>query len=980
MKKYSFILFLLLLTPMVGAQVTISGTITDAQDGSTLPGVNILEMGTTSGTSSDHDGSYTLTVSDGATVVFSFVGYLSQEHPSGNGGTIDVSLALDILGLEEVVVIGYGTTKKADATGSVAAISTKDFNRGAITSPQELISGKIAGVHITNSGGAPGSGSTIRIRGGSSLSASNDPLIVIDGVPVDNESISGMSNPLSSVNPTDIETFTVLKDASATAIYGSRASNGVIIITTKKGKANQPLTVGYDGKVSVGIRAGEVDVLTTDEFKDMINDKYADNVNATVLLGTEDTDWQSEIYQTAIGHDHVLSLSGGFKLVPYRFSVGYSDLNGLLKTSNMKRMTGSLNMNPTFLNNHLKVNLNLKGMSTKNRFADRGAVGAAASFDPTKPVMDASSPYGGYYTWVQINGDPNTLATANPLARLELREDISDVYRILGNVQVDYNFHFLPELTAKLNVGYDNSSSEGTISVPDNASWEYDELLGGGEDRLYTQNKKNELIDMYFNYNTELTSVDSRIDATAGYSWQHFWREGTTYSTNVAETIVNADTDYETENYLVSFFGRLNYIFKEKYLLTATLRQDGSSRFSPENRWGLFPSVALAWNIADEQFIPDALSVFKLRLGWGVTGQQNISNNDYPYLPRYTLSEETARYMFGNSFVYTFRPEGYDANIKWEETTTYNIGLDYGIFDNRVNGSVDAYYRYTDDLINFIPVPAGTNLSNYLLTNVGDLINQGVEFSVNATVISKVDLAWEIGFNATYNQNEIKKLTAIDDPDYPGVPTGGISGGVGNNIQIHSVGWPARTFYVFEQVYDANGDPIENLYVDQNGDGSVTAEDDSYRFENPAPDVFMGFSSYLRYKDFDLNLNGRINIGNYVYNNQYSSAGTWGEMYHSTLYLRNVSRSVLDTDFETPRYFSDFYLENGSFLRLDNVTVGYNMSDLFGVVSNLRLFASVQNAFLYTKYNGLDPEVENGIDNNIFPRPKTFVLGVSAQF
>lgn len=980
MKKYSFILFLLLLTPMVGAQVTISGTVTDATDGSTLPGVNIVEKGTTSGTTSDSDGSYTLTVSDGATVVFSFVGFLTKEIPAGNGGTVDVSLKLDILGLEEVVVIGYGTTKKADATGSVAAISTEDFNRGAITSPQELISGRIAGVQITNSGGAPGSGSTIRIRGGSSLSASNDPLIVIDGVPVDNQSISGMSNPLSSVNPTDIESFTVLKDASATAIYGSRASNGVIIITTKQGKANQPLTVGYDGKVSVGIRSGEVDVLSPDEFRNLINEKYANNVNATGLLGTENTDWQSEIYQTAIGHDHVLSLTGGFKPVPYRFSAGYSDLNGLLKTSNMKRMTGSLNLNPTFLDNHLKVNLNAKGMYSKNRFADQGAVGNAASFDPTKPVLDASSPYGGYYTWTQTNGDPNTLASANPLALLEMREDISDVYRILGNVQVDYKFHFLPELTAKLNVGYDNSASEGTISVPENASWEYDELLGGGVSRLYTQDKKNELIDMYFNYNTDLASIDSRIDATAGYSWQHFWRQGTTYETNIAESIVNQDTDYETESFLVSFFGRVNYVFKEKYLLTATVRQDGSSRFSPETRWGLFPSVALAWNIADEQFIPDALSLLKLRLGWGVTGQQNITDNDYPYLPRYTLSEETAQYLFGSTYIRTFRPEGYDANIKWEETTTYNVGLDFGIMNNRVSGSVDAYYRATDDLINFIPVPAGTNLSNYLLTNVGDLVNQGLEFTVNATVISKVDLAWELGLNATYNKNEIKKLTAIDDPTYPGVPTGGISGGVGNNIQIHSVGWPARTFYVFEQVYDANGDPIENLYVDQNGDGVVTAEDDSYRYENPAPDVFMGFSSYLRYKDFDLSLNGRINLGNYIYNNQYSSAGTWGEMYHSTLYLRNVSRSVLDTDFQTPRYFSDFYLENGSFLRLDNITVGYNMKDLFGVVSNLRLFASVQNAFLFTKYSGLDPEVENGIDNNIFPRPRTFVFGVSAQF
>jgi TonB-linked SusC/RagA family outer membrane protein len=983
MKKLILVFLSLLLVQVMGAQaIRVSGAVTDAADGSFLPGVNVVELGTTNGTITDMNGNYNISVPGNATLIFSYVGYLAQEIAVAGQTSINVTMQLDVVAIAEVVTIGYGTVRKQDATGSVVTVSSDDFNRGAITSPQELVAGKIPGVLITNDGGQPGAGATIRIRGGSSLSASNDPLIVIDGVPVDNDGIAGMSSPLSTVNPNDIASFTVLKDASATAIYGARASNGVIIIETKKGKKNQPFTVTYDGYLSLSTRTGEQNVLSADQFREMVNDKLADNATALSLLGTENTNWQDEIFRTGIGHDHLLSFRGGLKAVPYRASVGYSDVNGLLINSNMKRMTSSVNLSPTFFDDHLKVNLNVKGLYIKNHFVDQGAVGSAKSFDPTQPVKDPNSPYGGFFTWTQDHtstGLPIALAPRNPLAMLEMPTNTSDVYRILGNLEFDYKLHFLPDLKAHLNLGYDNSTSNGIYYTPDNAGWEYDAVIGGGIDGVYTQDKKNELLDFYLNYVKDIDAIDSRIDATAGYSWQHFWRQGTTYETNVAETVINYDTDYKTESYIISFFGRLNYVLKDKYMLTATLRQDGSSKFSPDTRWGLFPSVALAWNIANERFIPDFLNTLKLRLGYGITGQQNIMDNDYPYLPRYTYGQENAQYLFGNAFVTTIRPEGYDANIKWEETTTWNAGLDYGFLNNRVLGAVDIYYRATSDMINFIPVPAGTNLTNYIYTNVGDLTNKGVEFSINANVVSKLNMQWVLGFNATYNQNEITRLTAIDDPNYLGVRTGNISGAVGNTIQMHSVGYPTASFFAWEQVYQPDGTPIQDLYVDRNGDGLVN-ENDKYHYKKPAPDVFMGFSSYYRYKDFDFTFAGRINLGNYVYNNMKSTSGTYSDLYNPSEFLNNLTTDIYDSKFQSPCYNSDYYIENGSFLRMDNISVGYNFKEIIKFITNLRVYATCQNAFIITRYKGLDPEVANGIDNSLYPRPRNFQFGVSVQF
>ncbi len=980
LKVFLFLVAILASTAGYAQLKTVTGKVTDAGNGELLPGVTIVVKGTTNGTITNFDGEFSLNVEEGLTLAFSFIGYTPQETVVGSANVINIQLEQSMENLDEVIVIGYGQVKKDDATGSVAAVSSDDFNMGAITSPQELVTGKIAGVQITNGGGAPGAGSTIRIRGGSSLSASNDPLFVIDGVPVDNDGISGMRNPLNTIHPSDIETFTVLKDASATAIYGSRASNGVILITTKKGRKGTPLKISYNGYSSVSTPSGSIDVLNADQFSKLVIEEKGADSNAAALLGLANTDWQDEIFRTSISSDHNISATGNIADMPFRASIGYSDQQGILKTSGLNRLTGSFGINPSLFEDHLSINLNLKGMLIDNSFANGGAIGSAVSFDPTKPVYNPGNNYGGFYTWTQPNGDPNTLAPNNPMALLMMHKDESSVQRSLGNLQFDYKFHFLPELKATLNMGYDYSKSEGTVVDENNAPWTFSN--GGGYKREYTQDKKNELLDFYLTYAKDIESIDSRVDVMGGYSWQHFWRENYQYATNGSGSEILTPKNWDpTESFLVSYFGRLNYTFKERYLLTLTVRQDGTSRFSPDTRWGLFPSAAFAWKIKEESFLKDSKTVsdLKLRFGYCITGQQNIGSNDYPYLPRYTYGVDNARYQFGNEFYTTIRPEGYDANIKWEETTTYNVGIDYGFINNRITGTIDAYYRKTDDLINFIPVPAGTNLTNMLLTNVGDLENRGIEFSIEGRIISKTDLSWKVGFNATYNENKITKLTATDDPNYLGVFTGGISGGVGNTIQIHSVGKPASSFFVYEQVYDANQKPIEGLYVDRNNDGEITG-DDRYHYKKAAPDVFMGFNSMLNYKEWDFSFGGRINLGNYAYNNVWSSGATLNNLYWSTGYMNNVPSNTLDTRFQNPEFFSDYYVKNASFLRLDNISVGRTFKNLYNEKMDIRLYGTVQNVFVVSQYKGLDPEVGNGIDNNLYPRPRVFMLGVSIDY
>nr|WP_319265054.1 TonB-dependent receptor [uncultured Draconibacterium sp.] len=975
-------LFLILSSVSVclGQSRQITGKVTDATSEETLPGVTVVLKGTTIGTITGMDGEFAINAAKDDVLRFSFVGYEEKEVVVNDEIEIDVVLEQSVESLEEVVVIGYGSTKKKDATGSVEALNSSDFNKGAITSAQELLSGRMAGVQVTTAGGAPGDGVVIRIRGGSSLSASNDPLIVIDGVTVDSDGISGMRNPLNTIHPSDIESFTVLKDASATAIYGSRASNGVIIITTKKGKKGESLHVDINSFATVSEPRGSVDVLNATEFSELVARRYPENNRPVELLGEANTDWQDVIFRTSYSQDHNIGITGNIKNIPFRLSAAYTNQNGILKESGLERKTLSLGLNPTFFDDHLRINVNVRGMIVENQFANQGSIGSAMIFDPTQYPLDETSEYGGYFTWLQENGNPINLAPSNPLAMLDLSEASSEVMRSIGNVQLDYKFHFLPELRANLNLGYDISDSETEYFTPVYASWAYNEQHGGGGIGYGSQKRENLLLDFYLNYARNLEKLDSRIDVMGGHSWQHYWRYGDNYSANANETVLYGDTDYDTENYQLSFFGRLNYTFKEKYLLTLTLRHDGSSRFSKDTRWGTFPSMAFAWRIKDEGFLKnvDKVSDLKVRLGYGVTGQQNISSGDYPYLPRYTFSEDNAKYQLGDTFYTTLRPEGYDANIKWEETETYNIGVDYGFYNNRISGVIDVYYKKTNDLINFIPVPGGTNLSNQILTNVGNLENRGVEFSMNVIPVQKKNLTWEIGYNLTYNKNEITKLTATDDPTYVGVNVGGISG-YGNTIQIHSVGYPMYSFYVYEQVYDADGTPLEGIYVDRNNDG-IISNDDRYHYKKAAPDLFMGFNTTVNWKNWDLTLAGRIALDNYVYNNVWSQNGTFNRLYDSSGFLSNLNRNVLETEFENPQYLSDYYIRHASYLRLDNISLGYTFNKVIGEKSTLRLYSTVQNVFVISDYEGLDPEVIGGIDNNIYPRPTTVQLGVNLSF
>jgi|WetSurMetagenome_2_1015567.scaffolds.fasta_scaffold01200_7 TonB-dependent starch-binding outer membrane protein SusC len=976
LKKRLFIVALCIMMSSVvfGQQVKVSGTITDASDGSALPGVNVVVKGTLTGTITDLNGAYSISAKPTDVLVFSFIGYIPQEITVGDQTKINVALKIETTKLDEVVVIGYGTIRKADATGSVKSVDLEHFNPGVVASPQDMIVGKMAGVQVVSGGGQPGASSTIRIRSGASLNASNDPLIVIDGVAVDNTGVSGMSNALSTINPNDIENYTVLKDASATAIYGSRASNGVIIITTKKGASGKNFTVSYNGNVSYSTPIKYTDVLSADEFKTFLNEKFPGNATLS-LIGPYNTNWQKQIFKSVASHDHNLNFSGGVKNLPYRLSAGYTDQNGILKGGDMKRVTGAISLTPSLLNDHLKFDINAKGTHVDNTFANEGAIGAAISMDPTQPVYDYSSDYaGGFFFWRNANLTPNTLATSNPVSLLDLYHSTSKVNRLLGNIQTEYKVHWLPDLKIKLNLGLDRSNSDGIVTNVFNAPINYAAYTGLGKYEHYTQGRSNELLDFLLNYDKTIAGKH-RLSLLGGYSWQHFrWWDKDLDTTGDGTKLISS-TSHDTEYFLVSFFGRLNYVYNDKYSFTATLRDDGSSHFAKSNRWGLFPSAAFAWTISKEPFFnAGVVNNLKLRLGYGKTGQQDVAGDNYPYQGLYTYNTTGAYYQFGNAYYQTLRPSGYDVNIRWESTATYNVGFDYGLLNDRITGDIDAYYKYTTDLINNIPVPAGTNLSNYINTNVGNMENRGIELSINGKIITKKDLYWEVGFNATYQTSKIKKLLKVEDPNYDGVPKGGISGGVGNNIQIHSEGYAPYSFYVYQQVYDSNGKPIDGLYVDRNKDGGITS-DDKYRFHSSAPDWFMGFSSMLKYKAWDFNINGRISLGNYVYNNIASNNGWYGYMVN-TGYLTNTTKSMLDTQFSKAQYFSDYYIENASFLKIDNVSLGYNFKNVLNKL-NLRAYLTCQNLLTVTKYSGLDPEVFNGIDNNLYPRPRIFMLGLS---
>ncbi|MGQ1909713.1 SusC/RagA family TonB-linked outer membrane protein [Marinifilum sp. RC60d5] len=957
----------------------ISGTVTDANDSMGIPGVSVVIKGTTIGTTTDIDGRYTLNVDANSTIVYSFVGYRTQEIIVGEQSQINVILSVETENLSEVVVIGYGTVKKEDKTGSVTSVSSKDFNKGNITSPQDLLVGKSSGVVITSTGGAPGSGSTIRIRGGSSLNASNDPLIIVDGMPIESvgNNVSGSSNALSFINPNDIETFTVLKDASATAIYGSRASNGVIIINTKKG-AKGKMKVNYSANFSVSTPEDYVNVYSGDQLRQIANENRGlyDPLNYE-KLGTENTDWQDEIFRTSVSHNHNLAFSGSEKNVPYRVSLGYTDQNGILENTDMQRYSGSLNLSPTFFDKSLKVDMNAKFMMTNNNFGDDGAIGSAISMDPTQPVYDGNVESDGYYQWQNYGAN---LGTPNPVEQAKAVNNKSDVYRIVANAKLNYTFPFVDGLQANLNLATDYTESDGQNNRPTTSP---STLVPSAWGKLsdYTAENRNNLLDFYLNYKKEFNS-DNRIDVTGGYSWQHFEREGTDYTRSVEDADhplqIDNQSEFKTENYLVSFFGRLNYAFKNKYLLTGTFRYDGSSRFIDDNKWGFFPSAAFAWKIHEESFMKGigALSNLKLRLGWGKTGQQDVGD-DYPAQSKYTTSRQGYYYPIDGVYSPTLRPNTYDPDIKWEETTTQNIGLDFGFLNNRISGSIEYYFRETEDLLNEVTIPSGSNFSNRLLTNVGSLENKGIEININAVPISTPDMSLNIGFNFTHNEQEVTKLLLNDDPNYIGLTYGS---GMTGTTQITRVGEESYSFFVNKQIYDTDGNPVEGLYEDIAGNGGVINGDNAnkYIYHSPTPKYILGFSARFNYKNFDMSTSLRANIDNYVMN-QVASGASYDQM-QQIGYWKNMPTYLSETNFVKRQFTSDYFVENASFLKMDNISAGYSFQDIAGKGIDARLSFTVQNVFTITNYSGLDPEVDGGIDNNFYPRPRTFTLGVNLNF
>jgi iron complex outermembrane receptor protein len=967
---------------------TVTGKITDSKDGSILAGATVSATGTTKVAVSDATGSFKIEIPVSVKQLsISYAGYETQDVLVSDN-FINVKLVSSSEKLADVVVIGYGTVRKKDLTGSVAIIGAKDFVKGAMTTPEQLIMGKVAGVQITSNSGAPGAGSTIRIRGGASLNASNDPLIVLDGMPLDNNGISGQANALALINPNDIESFSILKDASATAIYGSRASNGVIMITTKKGSKGIP-TMSFTSQLSSAKVAKYVDVLSADEVRSFVGANG--NSSLQGLLGTANTNWQDVIYQRAISSDNNFSIRGSLKNLPYRISIGGLNQTGVLKTGYLSRSTLGLNLNPTLFKNHLKIDFNVKSSMSQSKFANEGAIGAAVNFDPTQDIYSGNRAHGSYWEWLDPSSSNGlkSLSPKNPLGILMQRDDKSNVTRHIANLVVDYKFHFLPDLRAVVNVGTDIADGKGTIVVPDvaaSASMRFKDInnvFHGGVNNEYSQKRQNSYLNAYLNYVKDIKVLRTRVDLTAGYEYQDYLTTNYNFSDlTYDKTIVSSPNfEFDKPQYrLSSKLARLNLNIFDKFLLTGSIREDGSSKFNVDNRFGLFPSAAAAWKINEESFLKDSkvISDLKLRIGYGVTGQQD-GIGYYDYISYYNLSTNTAQYQLGNNFYQMFRPGGYYFNRRWEQTATSNIALDFGLFDGRIAGTIELYKKETKDLLNEINQSAGTNFSNKIVANVGSMENKGVELTLNFQPIKKQNLVWDVSFNATLNQNRITKLTISDDPNYAGARFGGI--GLGSTILIHSVGYTRGAYFVHKQVYGEDGKPIDNLFSDLNRDGIIN-EQDLYQYKGADPRMFFGLSSNLTVGKWNAGFVARSNIGNYLYNGV-SSGGTVRNILNPIGFISNTSSELLRTGLSgngSNYFFSDYYVQNASFLRLDNLSIGYNVGRVFKNKANLRLSANAQNVFVLTQYNGLDPEINGGIDNNIYPRPRTFVLGVNLDF
>ena len=963
------LIFFLIPLLFFGQKVDVKGTIVDGATKATLPGVSIIIKNSTNSTVSDSNGNYQINANKGDTVLFSFLGYGTVEKKI-TGNVMNISLQEATKTLDEVIVIGYGTSKKKDLTGSVATVSSKDFQKGPVTNIESLIANKLPGVQITPSSGKPGAGSSILIRGGSSLSATNNPLFIIDGVPM--EGYNNGPGILSQLNPNDIESFTVLKDASATAIYGSRASNGVVIITTKKGSLNDfKVTISSNTRVSTIIQ--NASVLTADQYRAVVNGLDS-NTPPRTPLGEANTNWQDEIFQVGLAQEHNVSMSGAVKSLPYRASVGFLEQNGNLKTGKYKRFTALLNLSPKFFDNHLKVNLNLKGSFEDEHIANESAIWTATAFDPTQPVFVEDQTYGGYFQYTQFADNP-AIALTNPVSMLNQVEKINKNVRSVGNIQLDYSFPFLPDLHVNVNSGYD--IGRGTYKESFQSNYFPSDLAGGS---IYfgnpSQEVKNLVLESYLFYSKELKSIKSNFDLTAGYSYNDFLTTSYSYPTYRADGVKFPGSDPpfpfdKPSHSIVSFYGRLNYNFDSKYLLTTSLRRDGSSRFSKNSRWGLFPSVALAWKLKEEHFLKDikSLSNLKFRISYGITGQQDGIENYY-YQTGYQTGYSSNNYTFGNTPYTTVTPLGYNPLLKWEQTASFNIGLDFGFINNRISGSIDLYQKNTKDLLNLTTVPLGANFNNQILLNIGTMENKGVEFNLNAIPVKNDNLTWNVNFNATYNENKITKLTNGNDS------------GVGlfsDKTLVNTIGYPRNTFYLYHQVYNVNGMPIEGQMVDVNNDGTINADDRYITNKSALPKFLLGFSTSIQYKKWNFSTAFHANLDHYLF----------FQPYHSTIPItgyqvsQNINTLYYNTLFkraDASQAYSDFYLQNASFLKMDNLNIGYDFGKKFANSKvGLGLNFTIQNVFTITKYGGLDPEANRGTENG-YPIPRVYALGLNLNY
>ena len=970
MKKFKLLLIGILLTSTfsVFAQQTVKGVVKDKTSGDPLPGVSVVIKGTTRGMQTDFDGIFTLDkVQTGNVLVFRYLGFSDKEVTIGTDFNLSVVLEESLESLDEIVVVGYGSVRKEDLTGTTDLLTSKDFNKGPIVSAQSLISGKVAGVNVIGGSGAPGDGQTINIRGTGSLSLNSQPLYVIDGIPLDNGGVGGSRNPLNFINPSDIETFVVLKDASSTAIYGSRAANGVILITTKKGKDSE-FKFNASSQTTVYTLRDKVDVLSANQFRSLIND--IGTPNQVALLGTAETDWQEEIYTTAIGQDHNFSALGKVYGIPMRASLGYSEHEGILKGDNLQRTTASMNLSPTLFDEHLKIDFNVKGMYTENEFADRGAIGGAVSFDPTQSPYDSNSQYGGYFAWLDAGtGNQNNLAPTNPLALLDLIDDSAEIRRFVGNVKFDYKIHGLEDITATVNLGYDTSNSHGR-KVTSEFIPTSDATFNGSLSR-FTQNSDNKVLDAYLTY-AKTFNEKHNFTAVAGYAYQSFEYDNYSYDSEAEEDGNTYEFVDKSKNVLLSYFSRANYDYKGKYYLTATVRADASSKLNPDDRWGFFPSFAAAWSIHKEDFMEDSFfNELKLRVGYGEIGNIN-GLGDYQFLTRYQGSTDTANYQFGNSFYQTFRPEPINTDLRWEVGRTLNLGVDFAFLDRRITGSVNAYLKETNDLIASSIVDPFTNFGNRINANIGNMENRGLEFNLNTTPIRTDNFEWTVDYNISLNDNKITKLSADQ-------PQGGISTGVGNNVQVHREGETANSFLVFQQVYGANGKPLEGVFVDRNNDNMIN-DDDKYINEDPFGDVLMGFNTGASYKNWDVSIQTRASFGNYMYNDVAANKGVEKNATNNSI-LSNLHADYYNSGFTVINdrtALSDHFVQDASFFKIDNISLGYTLDKIEN--TTFRFYGSLQNVLTITDYDGLDPEINLGIDNDFYPRPRSFVLGVNVNF